>query len=167
MEASTAQKTRVFIAEQHNYKLFHGMPSYIRDSKGDRIGQTPDTMVEFESNVFTADEASAFKAGFVIPEVRAQDTDEIIEPARGDVDALIQWLRSHPDFGFKIFEDSLPESEEPTAETQANAIWAAVEADDQEALNEVIALERETHNRPPVLAMARAATERITGESIE
>lgn len=78
--------------------------------------------------------------------------------------ALIEWLRSHRLFnnverGF-YEQGNAPDEPKPTLTQQTQAIGAASAIGDLERLEEILALEKDTHNREPVLAAAEAA---ITG----
>lgn len=149
MEVATAKKTITFIHKQPNYQLYVRSPKYLRDSQGDRIGLDEGSIIKFENNVFEADEAEAQRLGFE------------------SLDDLRSWLREHKEFNGQLFEDVMPELQEPTVEAQTRSIFAAVRNEDPAAIKELMDGERATHNRDVVLHAAKVALEQLAGEPQE
>lgn len=84
-----------------------------------------------------------------------------------DDPVLLDFLRDRPNFNVDIWEDgSAPDEPRPTAEDQHKAITAATVEADAEALDELIAQERMTHNRAPIIRAAEFAREQF-GDSSE
>ena len=78
---------------------------------------------------------------------------------------LIEWLRSHRLFNVSFWEEgAAPDEPKPTVAEQQKAIASAAVRQDVEKLADVIRVEKETHNREPVLLAAEAALEEIAGE---
>lgn len=74
---------------------------------------------------------------------------------------LIDWLRNHKLFnnverGF-YERGNAPDEPKPTMSQQTEAIGEASAIGDLERLEEILALEKDTHNREPVLVAAEAA----------
>lgn len=77
----------------------------------------------------------------------------------------IEFIRNHELFNSKIWEKgNAPDEPKPTIQTQTAAIAKAAAAGDVAAINEVLRVERETHNRDVVFAVASAAVEGLEGD---
>lgn len=146
MEAATATKAVTFIAKCPNQILVMEQAYDLRDENGRKYGVKPNKQIEFENEVFVADESSAARIGVPLEDI-------------------IDHIRNHELFGVSIYEDSIPEALEPSVESQVKDIYAAASKNDPEAINAIIQGERDTHNRVAVLATARAALEQIAGET--
>lgn len=147
MEAATATDTlaATFISKCPNQILVIEQPRTLRDNYGAKYGESPQKAVEFENEVFVADEKSAEKIGLPLNEIIAH-------------------IREHDLFNVSIFEDAIPEAQEPTVEAQVREIMAASKRDDVDAIAALLEGERNLHNRMAVIATAKAALEQIAGE---
>lgn len=81
---------------------------------------------------------------------------------------IIDWLREHPQFQVKergFWElGNAPDEPQPTMNSQIEEIGRAAGARDIEALNKVIEVEKDTHNREPVFAAAKGALKGLEGD---
>lgn len=82
---------------------------------------------------------------------------------------IIEWLREHPQFQVKergFWElGNAPDEPKPSMQSQIEEIARAAGARDVEAIKSVVEVEKDTHNREPVLAAARGALKGIEGGS--
>lgn len=83
-----------------------------------------------------------------------------------DDPVLIEFLRGSQDFNVNIWEEgAAPDEPRPTADEQHKLITAATINRDREALDELIAEERETHNRAPIIRAAEFARDQFADTS--
>lgn len=137
MSTGTVEKPVTFIAFSENLSLYRKSPRPIRED-GIRVGVTePEPgespwKIDFQDFMFTTDDP-----------------------------VLIEFLRGHETFNNKergIWEQGrAPDEPQPTLADQAVAIAEASAERDTERLEAILELEKETHNRVPVIQGVEAA----------
>lgn len=133
-----------------------------------RLVKVPRTATTFGPGGVVLNEGQAgedvqFKDGRFVVSVDAKFKPE-------DDQTVVEWLRAHKLFnelnqnnGF-FEEGNAPDEPKPTLREQLAAIAQAAARQDREALKTLIAAERDTHNRIPVVEAAEEALEALSFE---
>lgn len=152
MTDTLTEKKRVYTSKSSNQKLVYQPEKYLYDNNGARRGAELGKYVEFQNHTFIADEESAAKLGLSFEELCAFIESRDGYNATNAPNAI--WSSDAP-----------PDEVSPTFKEVSDAIFAAVTDVDSDRIGEIIKQERDTHNRPQVLQMARAALEQLAGGS--
>lgn len=179
MTTATETRSKNFIAAKcENLVLTLKPPRKLKNSDGDVYREIPGVKIEFEGRFATVEEDPY---GRVLVNSKVIDAD-VTEPDGSEHPVTYEWvvdrllgneekrIPPHRNLNKGTEHDAFyldePEPEiEPKLSDQLAAITRAAVDRDVERINELIALEQETHNRESVLIQGRAALEQIAEES--
>ena len=144
-----------FLSRSPNQRLVFEFGDVIRNERGRVVEQVPSRAIEFVDQgahgewVFDPDDESR---------------DEWMRSAE-----LLAWLRRHPNFnsgqsGSFWERGAAPDEPKPTVLEQMDKINAGTFERDRKAVEDVLANERETHDREAVIAAAESALSRLDEE---
>lgn len=152
----TKKKAVTFYSRSPNQRLVFEFGDVIRNERGRVVETIPSKSVEFEDQ--------GLGHGVYVWDPTDDDREDWERS-----DELLEWLREHPTFntgGAGAFWErgSAPDEPEPKLADQIDAINDGLFTRDREAVEAVLATERDTHNREVVIDAGEAALTRLDEE---